>query len=37
MPNIEAAGALGMQTLYIDLEAGADICDFFENGWLTDK
>jgi putative hydrolase of the HAD superfamily len=37
LPNIEAAGALGMQTLYIDLEAGADICDFFENGWLTDK
>jgi putative hydrolase of the HAD superfamily len=32
LPNIEAARALGMQTLHIDLEAGDDVCNFFENG-----
>ena len=32
LPNIEAAGQLGMQTLYIDLNKGAELTDYFTNG-----
>ncbi len=33
-PNIEAAAKLGMKTLFIDLQKGDDVLDFFEAGIL---
>ncbi len=35
--NIDAAKALGLQTLFIDISKGQEISDFFENGKLKDS